>query len=428
MIALSNRIPNMRQDLEKIIKEWWDNPLPLIVHRELDLFSYYNFPVKKIITLVGFRRSGKTYSFFSLAQKIGKGNTVYINFEDERIPNNISVLTTLIDVLTTLSGSKNYTLLMDEIQAIDGWERWARRVIETTNHKLFVTGSSSKLASSELPTELRGRSLTINSKPLNFKEFLSFKNMDIKLLPKPKILNLLHEYLKYGGFPEVVLVDEGKKTLILDEYYKTFVKRDIIERHKIRNREVLTNLIKLLLNSPTYTISKLTNSLKSLGFDVSKTTISKYISYLEESYFIKIGELHTKSIKNRMKAPKKIYFVDNFFISKFSNNFSQNLGRLMENLIANNLTDFYYWKDYQNHEVDFIIRNEEIVTDLIQASYASSFDEIDERETRSLVKASKELKCNSAKIITWNLKGEIKKKKLTIKLIPLTEFLLDMVQ
>lgn len=416
----------MRQTIEKLIKEWWSNPLPVVIPRDLDLLPYFNLPIKKVVALVGFRRSGKTYSFFSLVEKIGKENTVYINFEDERIPNDISVLTTILDVLTEISGSKSYTLLMDEIQNIDGWEKWARRVMETTNHKLFVTGSSSKLSSSELPTQLRGRSLTIYVRPLNFREFLNFKKVDIKLLPHPQKLNLVREYLKFGGFPEVTVVDEGKKSLILDEYYKTFLNRDIVERHSIRNTQSLSNLIKLLLNSPNYTISKITNSLKSLGLEVSKTTISKYIAYLEESYFIKNTEIHTASIKNRIKAPKKPYFVDNFFISKFSNNFSENLGRLMENLVANNLDDHFYWKNYQNFEVDFVIRKEETVKELVQVSYVSNLSEINEREIRSLVKASDELDCKTAKIITWDLKGEIKKDKLLIKLIPLLDFLLDL--
>ena len=414
----------MKQDLEKIVKEWWDNPLPIVTPRELDLLSYYNLPLRKVIALVGFRRSGKTYSFFSLIEKIGKENTVYVNFEDERFPNDVKVLTTLLDVITEFSGSKSYTLLMDEIQNIDGWEKWARRVVETTNHKLFITGSSSKLSSSELPTELRGRSLTINAKPLNFREFLKFKNANIKLLPQPKLLNFMREYLKYGGFPEISVIDEGKKAIILDEYYKTFLKRDVIERHGLRNKIVISQLIKLLLNSPYYTISKLTNSLKSLGYDVSKTTVSKYISYLEESYFIKNLELHTQNVKNRAKAPKKLYFVDNFFISRFSNNFSENLGRLMENLVANNIDNCYYWKDYQNHEVDFVVRKMETVSELIQVSYVSQIGEINNREIRSLLKASSELKCDNLKIITWDLESEIKENGLVVKLIPIYKFLL----
>lgn len=415
----------MKQDLEKIIMEWWNNPLPIVTDRELDLLPYYHLPLKKVTTLVGFRRTGKTYTFFSLVEKIGKENTIYINFEDERFSDDVKVLTTLLDVITEVSGDKSYTLLMDEIQNINGWEKWARRVTETTNHKLFVTGSSSKLSSNELPTELRGRSLTIYAKPLNFREFLKFKNIDIKLEPKPKILNYMREYLKFGGFPEITIIDEGKKTIILDEYYKTFLKRDVIERHKIRNKIIISQLIKLLLNSSYYTISKLTNSLKSLGFNVSKTTIAKYISYLEESYFLKNLELHTQNIKKRDKAPKKPYFVDNFFISRFSSNFSENLGRLMENLVANNVDNCYYWKDYQNHEVDFVVRKLETVLELIQVSYISNKNEVNDREVRGLIKASIELKCSNLKIVTWDLEDVIKKDNLTIQLVPLHKFLLN---
>lgn len=416
----------MKQDLQKIIKEWWNNPLPTIIPRELDLISFYELPLRKVTALVGFRRSGKTYNFFSLIEKIGKENTIYINFEDERFPNDVSILTNLLDVITELSGSKSYTLFMDEIQNIDGWEKWARRVTETTTHKLFITGSSSKLSSLELPTELRGRSLTIQAQPLNFNEFLRFKNKNFEMLPTPSQLNLLREYVTYGGFPEIVIAEEGKKPLILGEYFKTFLERDVIERHKLKNGVILNQLIKLLLSSTSYTISKLASTLTSLGFSVSKTTIAKYISYLEEAYFIKNIELHTASIKNRLKAPKKLYFVDNFFISKYSNNFSENLGRLMENLVANYLPECFYWKNYDGYEVDFVVRDGERVSELIQVSYVNNIGELNERETRSLQKASKELNCTNAKIITWDLKGEIKKDNLTIKLIPLAEFLLTL--
>lgn len=415
---------DIKQNLEKTIKNWWSTPLPNIIDRETDLFSYYNLPLKKVVSVVGFRRCGKTYTLLSLAKKIGKENCIYVNLENEELPSDIKVLTQLIDLLTEMKGQKSYTLLLDEIQNIDGWETWARRITETTNHKIFISGSSSKLASSELPSKLRGRSLTVKINPLSFNEFLTFKNADIKILPKPRLLGLLREYLVYGGFPEIVLVEEGKKGLVLDEYNKTFVKRDIIERHKVRNTQALADLIRLLLNSSSFTITKLTNSLKSMGHEVGKATISKYISYLEESYFVKSIEVHTQNIKKRSQAPKKHYFVDNFFISHFSSDFSQNLGRLMENLVANNLNRAFYWKDYQNHEVDFVIREKENVKALYQVSYVSNISDLNEREARSLIKAEKEFGCKNAQIITWDLKDKIKKEKLTINLTPLDKFLL----
>src|SRR3990167_642329 len=160
--------------LQNILREWWARPIPRIYPRDLDLRSFVNIEnsvssnqltlsisenVRKVISVIGFRRVGKTYLLLDLAKNIGQENCVYINFEDERIPKNVTVLTDLLDVLTEISGNKSYFLLLDEIQNIPNWSVWARRVVETTNHQLIVSGSSSKLASSELPTELTGRSL-----------------------------------------------------------------------------------------------------------------------------------------------------------------------------------------------------------------------------------------------------------------------------
>jgi len=133
-------------------------------------------------------------------------------------------------------------------------------------------------------------------------------------------------------------------------------------------------------------------------------------------------EIHTPSVKSRLQHPKKIYFIDNFFISRFSTTFSQNLGRLMENLVAQTLfkkEEIYYWKDYYQREVDFVLLEDFKVKELIQVIYASSLQEIPERETKSLIKAGRELHCSKLSIITWDYQGEIRIKKDKIKCIPL---------
>ena len=414
----------MSQLAENLIKEWWNIPLPSIIPRDINLMEYHNLPIKKIISLVGFRRVGKTYIFLDFAKKIGQQNCVYINFEDERIPKEVSFLSDIIDTLTEISGFKPYTLLFDEIQNIPEWSAWARRIVETTPHKLFITGSSSKLTSSELPTELRGRSLTITVSPLNFQEFLRFKNINFTLLPTSHQLNVMREYITYGGFPEVTLVGEGEKILVISEYYNTFVSRDIIERHKIRNVALLNNLLKLILNSPFYTVSGLTKSLISIGFDTGKATISRYISYLEESFFIKNLELHTPGIKKRGKAQRKPYFIDNSFLYKFSTEFSHNFGRLMENIIFNNVSHAYYWRNYEGKETDFVIREKETNTKLIQVSYIDNIKAIPPREIDNLILASKILKCNDLTLVTWSVEDTITKDNKTVKLIPLSKFVL----
>ena len=407
--------------------------MPKIIPREFSLRDYADLKVKKIVSIVGFRRSGKTYSLLELAKNLGQRNCVYINFEDERIPKETAVLTNLLEVITELSGDKPYFLLLDEIQNIPNWSLWVRRVNETTANKIFLTGSSSKLSSSSLPTELRGRSLTVLMTPLSFGEFLKFKEKDPSLLPKTQILNLTREYLLYGGFPEIVLVEEGRKPLILDEYFQTFLTRDVIERHNLKDETAMKTLIQLLLNCSFFTISKLANSLKSLELTVGKATVARYLSFLEESFFLSCLYLHTPSIKNRLKAEKKPYFVDSYFLSRYSTAFSQNLGRIMENVVYNQLLKIvskdpfsrvYYWKDYQNHEVDFVVRREEKVENIIQVSFVSSREEVKPREMRSLVGAAKIFKLKKALFITWDLEEEVKAPFGKIIFVPLYKWLI----
>lgn len=393
-----------------------------------------DYPLNKIVSVIGFRRSGKTYTLLDLAQKAGQKNCVYINFEDERLPRKTSTLTLITEVLSEISGRKPYLLLCDEIQNIPNWSLWTRRINEAGQHKLFISGSSSKLSSAELPTELRGRCLSVHVYPLNFKEFLRFKRAAVKDMPQSQLLHLTREYLESGGFPEIVLADEGKRPLVLDEYYQTFVAKDIIDRYGLRKSEALQTLISLLLNSSFITISKLTKSLKGLETNISKTTVMRYLTYLEQSFFVKFLQLHTPSVRNRLKAERKPYFVDSYFISRYASNFSQNLGRLMENTVANQLNrlteadrrlNVYYWKDYQRHEADFVLRRQEKVTQLAQACFVSNGETIPDREIKSLVIAAKKLNCQNLLLLTWDKETSIKTVGLTIQCRPLYRWLLD---
>lgn len=401
----------MKQLLENIIKEWQNRTLPEIITRDINLKDYLSLKVRKIITVVGFRRTGKTFLLLDLAKKIGQKNAIYLNLEDERLPRKTEVLTIFLDLLEEFFPKKPLILLLDEIQNIPNWHLWAKRVIETTPYQLFISGSSSKLSSFELPTQLRGRSLTVKVQPLTFNEFFAFKKLKNNDLPKQKILSLLREYLYYGGFPEIVLSDEGKKPLILDEYYQTFLRKDIIERYKIRGEEELKILIQLLLNSPYFTYSSLAKSLKLAGFSTGKATLIRYLQYLKEAFFFQEILLGKKSVKNRLKAPKKPFFIDNYFLSRFSTQFFQNLGYLMENSVAQKLNfkekKFYYWKDYQDKEVDFVVHNQEKTESLIQVSYINNPVEIKPREINSLIKAQKFFPTKNLYLITWDFEGEL---------------------
>jgi len=424
----------MKQLLEEIIKEWWSQKLPKINPREINLLNLFSKKVNKAISVIGFRRVGKTYLLLELAQKLGQENCIYVNFEDERIPEKTEVLTLFLEVIKELRDREKMTfLLLDEIQNIPKWSKWARRVMDTCNYPIFLSGSSLKLSSKEIPTELRGRTLTCYLFPLSFREFLTFKNKNIKNLPQTTILSLQREYLKFGGLPEVVLVEEGKRYFLIDEYFKTFLIRDIFERYNPRNEAVIRDMLKLLLNSTYFTISKITNTLKSLGYKIGKGTISNYLNWIEDSFFVYFLKFYSPNVKDQLQYPRKPYFIDNFFISRFSSKFSKNLGRLMENLVAqslikesyqHHLLEIYYWKDNRAREVDFVLKHQEKIKQLIQVCYDLYDPETKNREINSLLKASKELKCNDLFIITSDYEGEEKVKGKKIKFIPLWKWLL----
>ena len=321
---------------------------------------------------------------------------------------------------------------MDEIQEIPDWSLWTRRINETTNHRLILSGSSSKLSSREIPTELRGQAITIPVFPLSFKEFLRFREIDQDTITRPQLLNLLREHLTIGGMPEIVLAETGLRPLILTNYMNTFVDRDIIERYRLRNTEAFSDLLRLLPNTRNFTYSKLANTLKSLGHSVGKATIIRYMQWLEGSYFLSRLELYSANVKTRIQSVKKAYLVDNYFSTQFGSTQSENLGHLMEQSVYNYLHihsvwqpqyQTAYWKDNVGNEVDFVVSNNRNIDDLIQVTYASTLAEVPQREVKGLIKAAKQLNINSGKLVTWEIEDKIVKNGIELTFIPIWKWL-----
>jgi hypothetical protein len=252
--------------------------------------------------------------------------------------------------------------------------------------------------------------------PLNWDEFLRFRETDINTLPHARVLNLLREYLTFGGLPEIVLAEEGLRPLILADYFSSFVDRDVVERYKLRNKEAFTDLLRLLPNTRSYTYSKLANSLKGVGHTVSKATVIRYMQWLEWSFFVSRLEVFSANVKSIIQTAKKSYLVDNYFSTQFSGNLSSNLGHLMEQAVFHKLHigsvwdlryELAYWKDYSGNEVDFVVVHNKAVNELIQVTFASSMVEVPERETKALVKAAKAFHKTSGTIITWDIEQTI---------------------
>lgn len=434
----------MNGTIRTILGSWIEKKIPEVIPRNISLESYLDMNIRKIIVLTGFRRAGKTFLLLHLAENLlqqkNREEIVYVNFDDERIPESTEFLTELIPTIKQTFTKKTQYLFLDEIQDMPKWSQWLRRIYDNEDFTIFITGSSSKVSSREIPTELRGRCLEIPVFPLTFQEYLQFKNITIDTKhilysenEKAKVFKQLEEYLTHGGMPEVVLAKEPMKQEILQQYYGTVVRKDIIERFHIQNEEGLKALLLLLLNSTRYSISKLYNTLKSLNYHIGKTTIQNYISYIETSYFIHSIPIFSYNIKDQMQYPRKHYFIDNGFITSIATRNSKDHGRLYENLVAitllrktaQNNRNIFYWKNQCGVEVDFIIKDELHVQKLIQVCYDIEDYDTKKREINALIKASEKLNCNQLMIITRDVQGEetIKDKKIVYK--PLYQWLIQ---
>ncbi|MDK2915034.1 MAG: uncharacterized protein PWQ79_1949 [Thermococcaceae archaeon] len=421
----------MKEGLARVLTEWQETWTPELIERDFDLSLIPEKP-RKVVTFAGCRRTGKTYLMFQLinelSKKIPRDRIFYINFEDERLEKNILTLTELIPTIEELFGtSAELYLFLDEIQNVEGWDSWVRRVHDSGKAKLFLSGSSSKLSSREIPTSLRGRALTFEVFPLSFREFLRFKGFEVPSRvefssKKARLLNLLREYVIYGGFPEVVLADDPRvKRLIVTDYFNTIIALDVVERYSLRNPEELRAFLRLALNSEYLSLSKMERTLKSLGYRISRLTLANYLRYLSESYFLFPVEVLSPKVRFRIGHPKKVYFVDNSFLTFLSIKFSENFGRLMENTVFLELRRKGEEINYllgENWEIDFALPEEET---LIQVSYDLSDPETLGRELKAIKAARRETGWKKAYVINWDVEKEVD----GIKLIPLWRFLLE---
>jgi len=395
-----------------------------------------NIPLNsnKIVTLVGVRRSGKTYILFDLIkqlrEKVNYKNIIYINFEDDRLFGlKAGDLSLLIDAYFEMYPQKRdekIYLFLDEIQEIDGWEKFVRRIYDTLNIQIFLTGSSAKMLSVELASSLRGRTITYEIFPLSFKEYLEFKDIEVNLYSSKSlsfIKNQFEIYLKEGGFPEIVFEeDKDIKQRILRDYVDLIIYRDIIERYNIKNLFLLKFLIRYIFSNPSTLVSfnKLYNELKTLGYKLSKDTLFDYFNYLNDVYSVFFVPIFRSSIKEEQRNPKKVFIVDNGFNYIYHTSFSSEYSKLYENLVFLHLRrkykEVYYFKEKQ--EVDFFVPE---VNLLINVSYKIDNQKTLNREISALQEAMEKYKIDKSYLITSEEEKEIS----GIKIIPLWKFLLS---
>lgn len=389
--------------------------------------------LKKVVVLYGVRRSGKTYILYDLFRK-NRAKAFYADFEDERLSDfKADDFETLKDACLEIKpdlAGKEIMLLLDEVQNIPGWEKFARRISERENIRVFISGSSSKVMPKEIQTSLRGRSWSIQVFPFSFKEFLTFKGIKTDksaFYGKNRIMIKKHlkEYLKWGGFPEILfLKTDIEKHKILGEYLDAMFFKDLVERFNVTNSGLLSLLMETVFSSFSAKFS-LTAFYKQYKQKIpfSKDILFVYHKYLLESMLIYETRKFSESSYKRTRNPAKIYAADNGLCKMVS---SENYGRVLENTVflelkRRNHDIFYYAGDW---ECDFIARDKELHFAPVQVTFELT-DKNRDREISGLIEACKELAASSGKIITFDQKEKIKVKNIGIDILPVWEWLLS---
>ena len=400
----------MRKILKRIIKDFHNRPLPDFKSRQADIPLNLN----KIITIVGPRRAGKTYYLFQLItelerQGVARNRILYLNFEDERLElegRHDLIIEAYLELYPELDLSMSY-FFFDEIQELDLWEKFVRRMFDTVTKRIFLTGSNAKLLSGEIATSLRGRSLSFEIMPLSFKEFLSFKEIDAQDIYSTKnislIQNAFEEYLLWGGYPEIVGIEERFKPQVLQEYFNVMLYRDLLERYTIKDVSTLKYLMKRLISSFTkeFSVNKLYNELRSRGISISKDRIYRVVDQIFSIYMLAYVEKHDPSVTKREMSNKKIYLFDNGFAAVTQYFFFDDRGKLLENLVFAHLRaqtdELYFLKN--GWECDFVAFTTAKQPLIIQVTERLGSDNLN-REIKGLEMAKKRIPNSKGLLLT----------------------------
>ena len=376
----------------------------------------------KLIT--GPRRVGKsTQALLMLRDK----NFAYLNFD------NYSLLDAwdanlVMRMLDDVYPGYEY-ILLDEVQNLDGWDLWVSELYRLGKN-LVITGSNARMLSSEMATVLTGKYLQLEMLPFSLEEFFDWNKLDLHFLnpeDKTNSLVLADDYLRNGGYPEVVASRQLTRSY-LDTLFDSIVWKDVAKRHNVRNVTDLNNLAMYLVSNFCNPVSA--NDLTTeLGFSSVNTT-RKYMDYLHEPYLFYYLSRYNNKLKLMKKAPRKVYVVDNGFVTSKAFSLSDNLGRLLENQVFIELVrrgydverTMFYYRSRNDKEVDFVLRKEAHIERLVQVCYDMSNPKTEKREVDSIVECAGELKCSNLVIVTDNDKRTIEKDGYKIDVVPITEF------
>jgi hypothetical protein len=432
--VLKEEDEKLKELFKKIITDFHERKLPRTVAREIDI------PLNpgKIVSLVGVRRSGKTCIAYQLIEKLRERHDstriVYVNFEDDRLfPLQLSHLNDLMEGYYELypdNRKRRIWLFFDEIQNVENWELFVRRIYDTLDAQIFITGSSSKLLSAELSTSLRGRTITYEVFPFSFSEFLSFRSIDINLNSSKSlsyIVNAFEAYIHHGGFAETIDALPDIRSRILRDYANLIIYKDIVERHGIQNLALMKHLVKYCFTHMATAVSmtKLYNDYKSQGFKLAKDTLFEYFSHLADAFAVFSVPVFRNSVREEQRNPKKIYAIDNGFKSIFDVSLSPDYGRLYENAAFLHLrrksSEIYYF--LQKQEVDFYCQTEKGPC-IVNVCYDIHDPQTRHREISGLVEALNFFDTPQGYLVTREHEETVIQDDKKIRILPLWKWLL----
>jgi len=429
----------MKKELIKeIIRDFHKEPLPDTLPRDLRI----PLGSGKIVTLVGVRRSGKSFLLFETIKKLlsraklQKEHILYLNFEDERLELTQDELRYILqgyqELYPDIPLSECY-FFFDEVQNIPGWDKFIRRIYDTVTRNIFITGSNANLLSREIATSLRGRTLSFEVYPLSFKEYLRFLGIGNDVYhskTRAKIAHAFEKFLLRGGFPELVHF-EGKhlKDKVLQEYFNVMLFRDLIERFQFRNVAVLKYLLKRVMESVTshLSVNKIYHELKSQGYKVGKNLLYEYIDAAEAVFLLLSVKKYDVSVLRRELSARKVYVIDNGLLNAVTVRFTKDLGKLLENLVLTELhkrgEDVFFYKN--RRECDFIVTRRGEAREVLQVCYDVSNIDTLKREMDGLKLALKVTGLKTGTILTMDVEKTVGEGEVVVNIVPAYKYLLS---
>jgi len=412
----------MKEVIKELLSEFLHNGLP----EDIQLRDVAYYETKRSATVVkGMRRTGKTFVTYArirelLDQGIEPERIIHLNFDDDRLhgfrADDLRLIAEAHAELCPEFTNATCWYFLDELQDIDGWERYARRLVDSPKIQLCLTGSSSKLLSEEIATEMRGRSVPIEVFPLSFREYLRFNRIFEKIPGKTQtaaergiLRNAMDRYFRIGGFPAVQAMPDAIRIATLQEYLHAVLYRDVLQRHEVVSMQSLSYTLDYLLHNYARKSSARTISgvLKNLAYPSRREDVSDYISYFKDAYFIYPVSVLSDSLAVKRVNPDKYYVVDTGLINATTPKVDAEKGWKLENLVymhlRRGLNTVHYTPLGDNREVDFHVydalheRNR-----LIQVAWDLNDPTTLARETTALNEAKKRTGIDDCTIVTWD--------------------------